>query len=71
LAQVEAEYDIPDDLGPEALDLMIEWFDNHFILSYHNGGAWCDVHPLLKERSKRYRRLIEAVRRADDCAPAE
>ncbi|RJO71504.1 MAG: hypothetical protein C4523_04025 [Myxococcales bacterium] len=58
LAQIAETNDIPtESTSPEKL---ADWLENHFIICYQNHRSWYDVHPLLKEKSLRYRKLVSS-----------
>ena len=63
LLEVQAKKDVPKELND--IEKLIDWLDNHFIICYQNGGEWYDIHPLLAEKSNRFKRLAQEIEQQD------
>jgi hypothetical protein len=56
LLEVAETKDIP--VGKETTpERLAEWLENHFIICYRNRKTWYDLHPILTERSERFKKL--------------
>ncbi len=52
------------------LDRLASLFDHHFVLSYRNGDAWFDLHPLVR-RTKKMKEALSVPSTDDDHGSAE
>ncbi|MDP8224516.1 MAG: hypothetical protein P9L99_14240 [Candidatus Lernaella stagnicola] len=69
LLTVEETHDVPP--GRIDVDRPAGWFDNHFLLCYHNGHPWYDLHPLIKYKSQRFQRLKRLTQAAHESSEKE